>query len=48
MPRGVGQTQATGFQIGVRKTFSISVRDAWNLLTSKKGIPTWLGEVAGK
>src|SRR5258708_4293168 len=32
MPRVVGQTQATGFQIGVRKTFPISGKEAWNLL----------------
>ncbi|QBD75987.1 SRPBCC domain-containing protein [Ktedonosporobacter rubrisoli] len=41
-PGQVGQTKATGFQIGVRRTFSVSMQAAWNLLTSEQGLAIWL------
>jgi uncharacterized protein YndB with AHSA1/START domain len=37
---------ATGFQIGVRRTFPINVEKAWDLITSAKGIKIWLGETS--
>lgn len=40
----VGQTKTAGFQIGVRRTFSVSVQDAWNFLSSEQGQCIWLGE----
>lgn len=43
----VGQTAATGFQVGVRKTLPISLECAWGLLTSTEGINVWIGEAPG-
>ena len=45
--RIIGQTKAAGFQIGVRRSFSISQEEAWNLLTSPDGLTLWLGESTG-
>jgi uncharacterized protein YndB with AHSA1/START domain len=42
--RMIGQTKTVGFQIGVRRTFSISVEQAWDFLTSEEGQRIWLGE----
>jgi uncharacterized protein YndB with AHSA1/START domain len=44
--RVVGQTKTSGFQIGVRRTFPVSVQDAWQFLTSTAGINIWLGELS--
>jgi uncharacterized protein YndB with AHSA1/START domain len=41
----VGQTKDAGFQIGVRKTFPVSVNHAWDFLFSDTGLSVWLGEV---
>jgi Uncharacterized conserved protein len=41
----VGQTQSSGFQVGVRRTFDIPVEDAWDLIVSAKGVQLWLGQV---
>ena len=41
----VGQTKDVGFQIGVRKTFSVSPETAWNFLFSEKGLALWLGKI---
>ncbi len=43
--RSVGQTRDTGFQVGVRRTLSIPLADAWQLLTSREGARLWLGEI---
>lgn len=40
----IGQTKTAGFQIGVRRTFAISVEQAWNFLTSEEGQRIWLGD----
>ncbi|MGE7693059.1 SRPBCC family protein [Lysinibacillus sp. NPDC094177] len=40
----IGQTKTVGFQVGVRRTFSISLEEAWNLLISQDGLSLWLGE----
>lgn len=39
----VGQTKAVGFEIGARKTFAISLDQAWALLTSPAVVDRWLG-----
>ena len=41
----IGQKKDAGFQIGVRKTFDVSIEIVWNFLLSSKGISTWLGEI---
>ena len=41
----VGQTKDVGFQIGVRKTFSVPIEMAWDFLFSDKGLSTWLGKM---
>lgn len=41
----VGQTKDVGFQIGVRKTFPVSVDVAWDFLFSDEGLSIWLGKV---
>ncbi|WP_166243123.1 SRPBCC domain-containing protein [Paenibacillus turpanensis] len=41
----VGLTQSAGFQVGVRKTFPLRVEEAWELVTTAKGIEIWLGKV---
>lgn len=46
--RAVGQTADTGFQIGVQRTLPMSVEDAWELLTSPKGVRAWLGGAVPK
>ena len=38
-----GLTQSAGYQIGVRRTFNVSLYDAWDLLLSRKGLELWLG-----
>ena len=41
----LGLTKASGFQIGVRRTLNLTVEEAWELLSSTKGIQAWLGNV---
>lgn len=41
--RVLGQTEGTGFQIGVRRTLSIPPDEAWRLVTSAEGVRGWLG-----
>jgi uncharacterized protein YndB with AHSA1/START domain len=41
--RQVGQTQLSGYQIGVRKAFDISAEAAWELILSSKANQIWLG-----
>ncbi|MGF7030174.1 uncharacterized protein YndB with AHSA1/START domain [Paenibacillus mucilaginosus] len=42
--RPVGLTAQTGYQIGVRRTVASSPEPLWDLLTSSRGLPLWLGE----
>ncbi|WP_188067447.1 SRPBCC family protein [Brevibacillus brevis] len=42
----VGQTAATGFQVGVRRTMPITPEQAWAFLTSSEGAKLWLGHVS--
>lgn len=41
----VGQTKDVGFQIGVRRTFDVTLQQAWSALTSEQGLRLWLGDV---
>lgn len=41
----VGQTRAAGIQVGVRRTFLISLEQACGFLTSEEGIRLWIGDV---
>lgn len=41
--RVLGQTAATGFEVGVRRTLPIPPDEAWQLLTSPEGVRAWLG-----
>ncbi|MFF2529803.1 SRPBCC domain-containing protein [Brevibacillus sp. NPDC058079] len=42
----VGQTAATGFQVGVRRTMPITQEQTWAFLTSSEGVKLWLGHVS--
>ncbi|WP_202390814.1 SRPBCC domain-containing protein [Flavobacterium sp. Sd200] len=39
----IGLTEDTGYQIGVRKTYPVSLHAAWNFMFSYDGIKLWLG-----
>lgn len=45
--RIVGQTRSVGFQIGVRKTFPVPLKVAWQTTVSAQGLKIWLGETEG-
>ncbi|MEZ4671984.1 MAG: SRPBCC domain-containing protein [Anaerolineae bacterium] len=40
----VGKTKDQGWEIGVRRTFSISPARAWLLLMTQPGLSLWLGQ----
>jgi activator of HSP90 ATPase len=42
----VGRTASGYFQVGVRRTFPISVEEAWDFILSSEGVKVWLGEPA--
>lgn len=44
--RVLGQTEGTGFQIGVRRTLPLPPDAAWRLVTSAEGVRGWLGGAA--
>ena len=44
----VGKTRNAGYQFGIRRTFPVTVEEAWNLLFSKKELHKWLGEINGE
>lgn len=41
----VKQPKDLGFQVSVRKTFSVSTETMWDFLLSEKGIGVWLGKI---
>jgi uncharacterized protein YndB with AHSA1/START domain len=45
MSKQVGLTKDAGYQFGIRKTFPVSVEEAWDFMFSKKGLKTWLGDL---
>lgn len=36
---------AAGYQVGARRTFPITIEEAWSLITGTPGLPMWLGDV---
>lgn len=44
MIQSIGQTKDSTYQAGVRKTFAISLQEAWQLVFSGKGMAIWLGD----
>lgn len=44
--RTTGETQDTGFQIGVQKTVGVPHDRVWQTVTSPEGVAAWLGEDA--
>jgi uncharacterized protein YndB with AHSA1/START domain len=46
--RKVGLTKSAGYEVGIRRTFPVTVQTAWNRLTSPEGMPLWLGEGLGE
>jgi uncharacterized protein YndB with AHSA1/START domain len=42
--RPVGLTRDAGWQIGVSRTFPVSIEQAWDFLLSSSGLRLWLGE----
>jgi uncharacterized protein YndB with AHSA1/START domain len=42
----VGETADAGYQIGVRRTVSATIEQAWVLLTSREGVALWIGPMA--
>lgn len=38
-----GRTKDGNFQVGVRRTFPVSVKEAWDHLLCQKGLKIWLG-----
>lgn len=45
--KAVGQTKSAGFQVGKRKTFELSLQQAWDFIISAKGMGLWLGDIQG-
>jgi hypothetical protein len=41
-----GQTQAAGWQVGVRRTLPLELAEAWELLTSPPWLDRWSGLAA--
>jgi uncharacterized protein YndB with AHSA1/START domain len=41
----VGRTKDVGFQIGVRRTFPLTLEQAWKFVTSPDAIKLWLGDL---
>ena len=39
----VGQTQAQGWEIGARRTFSVTAERAWQAVMTQPGLGCWLG-----
>lgn len=44
--RPVGRTRDVGFQIGVRRTFTLPLEEAWRLVLSENGLEIWLGAIS--
>ena len=42
-----GYSQSAGWEVGARRTVTLSQAEAWQLLTSKAGLRCWLGEPQG-
>lgn len=44
--RMLGETAASGFEVGVSRTFAVTPVTAWETLVSPKGLRVWLGDTA--
>lgn len=44
MSKILGQTKDGSFQFGIRKTFALTLEDAWEFMFSEKGLNLWLGK----
>lgn len=42
--RVTGQVATGGYQMGMRRTISLSLKEAWKMMTSEEGLAVWLGE----
>ena len=42
--RNIGETKDVGFQVGARKTFNISLENAWDFIISLDALSIWLGK----
>lgn len=45
MEKPVGSTKDAGYEIGVRKTFPVAARHAWDFMFSGEGLALWLGKL---
>lgn len=43
MENTIGKTKNSGYQIGIRKTFPVTLQDAWHFMLSYDGIKLWIG-----
>jgi uncharacterized protein YndB with AHSA1/START domain len=43
--RKVGETAEAGFEIGVRRTYEVAPKRAWDVITRPSGLHAWLGDV---
>lgn len=41
--KGISTFQESGVQIGVRRTYPVSLQETWSYLLSPSGVRTWLG-----
>jgi activator of HSP90 ATPase len=41
----ITKTKDLGFQVSVRKTFSVNTETMWDFILSEKGIGVWLGKI---
>jgi len=41
----VGKTASGDYQVGVRRTFPVTVEAAWSFMTSSEGVALWLGKI---
>ncbi|WP_028593089.1 SRPBCC family protein [Paenibacillus assamensis] len=41
----IGLTASSGYQVGIRRTFSVQPEQMWNVLLSKQGLNVWLGPI---
>lgn len=41
----IGLTKDSGYQVGARKTYAVSIEEAWDFLVSERGLNLWLGTI---
>lgn len=45
MEKAIGLTKDAGWQFGIRRTFPVTRKHAWDFMLSPAGIKTWLGDI---